>query len=226
MYTPKNAPESVHGFGVELRGQEKAGRKLAEYEDTKYALIKTGMTQVKEKFRQPVCLNGVGCGKSALLSHSLGLLRKYCQNKELLELLKDENHPLAIHISFNSMTSFHSAVESKNVELAVIRRILASCLNIKWEEALSIPLSDSLTLVNCINAIVAYHKKVNGMNDDQKLFFYLGIDEINKLIPYSDGASKPDYSMLKKLTRAVQILDLRSCFVSTLRKVCGPLSSL
>ena len=168
MYKPKNAPGSVHGFGVELRGQAKVGRKLAEYVDTQYALMQAGMTQVKEKFKQPVCLHGVGCGKSALLSHSLDLLRKYCQNKDLLELLQDENHPLAIHISFNSTTSFNSDFESKSVHLAVIRRILASCLHISWGEATSISLSDSLTLIHCLDAIATYHKKVHGMNNNDQ----------------------------------------------------------
>jgi hypothetical protein len=137
-----------------------------------------------------------------------------------LELLRDENHPLVIHISFNSTTAFNSDFESKNIELAVIRRILATCLNISWEEATSISLGDSLTLINCISAILAYHKKVHGMSNDQKLFIYLGIDEINKLIMFItnvyDGVKKPDYSMLKKLTNAVRVLDLRSGFVSTL----------
>ena len=119
------APDSVRGFGSELRGQEEAGRMLAEYVDEIYKLRKEGPILVKEKLKQPVCVHGVGRGKSILLSHGLSLHKKYCKNKDLLELLKDENHPLAIHITFNSKTSYSHDFE-ENIDLAVISRILAA----------------------------------------------------------------------------------------------------
>jgi hypothetical protein len=50
------------GGGCGLRGQEEAGRMLAEYVDEDFRLIRAGLTEVKEKFMQPLCVHGVGCG--------------------------------------------------------------------------------------------------------------------------------------------------------------------
>jgi len=213
VYKPKNAPESIPGFGSQLRDQETAGRMLAKYADNAYALSKAGDTKVKENFLQPVCVHGVGFGKSALLSQGLELHKQHCQNKDLLELLKDENHPLAIHITFNSDTSYKLDLE-RNVELAVVRRVLASCLDLKWNDVLNFPLSDTLTINQCVEAIMAYHKKVCGMRNDQKVFIYLGIDEINQLIYYSNH--KSDTNLLRNLAKAVQSLHSSNGFVSTL----------
>ena len=186
----------------------------AEYVDKKYALLEAGVTQVKENIMQPVCVHGVGLGKSALLSNGLDLHKKYCQDKDLLELLKDEIHPLAIHISFNSMTPFDSEDE-RNVALAVIRRILAGCLKVEWNIAKTFPLSDTLTINECIEAIMAYHKKVHGMRNDQKVFIYLAIDEINQLVRSSKNKSVADISLLKVISRLVQGLHSPNGFVST-----------
>ena len=87
----------MRGFGYELRGQEEAGSMLAEYVDEAFRLEQAGLRSVKEEFKQPVCVHGVGCGKSALLSHGLSLHQKHCAN---------------------------------------IRRILASCLDLIWDDAL------------------------------------------------------------------------------------------
>ena len=95
----ENAPNSVNGFGCNFRGQENAGMTLAKYVDEKFILVQTGATQVKEDFKQPVCVHGVGCGKSALLSNGLALHKKYCNNKMLGEMLKDNNQPLAIQMA-------------------------------------------------------------------------------------------------------------------------------
>jgi hypothetical protein len=215
VYNLHGAPDSVRGFGCELRGQEEAGRMLAEYVDEDFRLTQAGLTAVKEKFMQPVCVHGVGCGKSALLSHGLSLHKKHCKNKDLLELLKDENHPLAIHITFNSRTPLNYQYEA-NIGLAVVRRILATCLGLDWAVANVLPVRESLQVEDCLSAIAAYHRSVHGMKEGQKLFVYLGIDEINKLVPYSNGESKPDLFSLKGVVRAVQSLSSPSEHVSTL----------
>jgi hypothetical protein len=55
------------------------------------------------------------------------------------------------------------------------------------------------------------------MKEDQKLFVYLGIDEINQLVRYSGSGAKPDITSLKGVARALQSLSpLRNGFVSTL----------
>lgn len=209
----------MKGFGHELRGQEEAGRMLAEYVDKDFRLTKAGITQVKEKFVQPVYVHGVGCGKSALLGRGLSLLKKYCRNKDLSQLLEDNRHPLAIHISFNSKTPF-SHVHEKNVHLAVIRRILASCLGLDWDSAIQLPLSESLRINDCVRALMVYHRTVHGMKSDQMLFVYLGIDEINHLVYYPEPEPgtvvKPDINSLKRVARAVQSVSPTNGFVSTL----------
>lgn len=211
----KGSPDNVKGFGYELHGQEEAGRMLAEYVDEAFQLEQLGLIQVKEKFKQPVCVHGVGCGKSALLSHGLSLHRTHCRNNDLLELLGDHNHPLAIHISFNSKTSFRHEYETR-IDLALIRRILASCLGLNWEDALVLPLGESLRVQDCLRALMTYHKAVNGMKADQKLFVYLGIDEINQLVYYSGLGAKPDITSLKGVVKALKSLSPPNGFVSTL----------
>ena len=188
---------------------------LAEYVDEAFRLEQAGLTSVKEKFKQPVCVHGVGCGKSALLSHGLSLHQKHCANKDLLEILKDENFPLAIHISFNVKTSFSHEHETK-IDLAVIRRILASCLGLNWHAALDLPLSESLRVEDCLCALMTYHRTENGMKEDQKLFMYLGIDEIGELVRYSGGGAKPDITSLMGVARALRSLSPPNGFVSTL----------
>jgi hypothetical protein len=215
VYNVHGAPDSVRGFGCELRGQEEAGRMLAEYVDEDFRLTQAGLTAVKENFMLPVCVDGVGCGKSALLSQGLSLHKKHCKNKDLLELLKDENHPLAIHITFNFRTSFSHQYET-DVGMAVVRRILATCLGLDWAVANVLPVRESLRVEDCLRAIAAYHRSVHGMKEGQKLFVYLGIDEINMLVPYSNGESKPDLFSLKGVVRAVQSLSSPSEHVSTL----------
>eukprot|EP00981_Chlorochromonas_danica_P013971 scaffold7194_cov181-Ochromonas_danica.AAC.1 len=132
-----------------------------------------------------------------LCSVVVSLHKKHCRNKDLLELLEDENHPLAIHISFNSETSFSHKYETR-INLALIRRILASCLGfLDWGDALNLPLSESLKVLDSLRALMAYHRSVNGMKADQKLFVYLGIDEINQVVRYAFSGAKPDITTLK-----------------------------
>jgi hypothetical protein len=54
------------------------------------------------------------------------------------------------------------------------------------------------------------------MKEGQKLFVYLGIDEMNMLVRYSNGKSKPGIFSLKGVVRAVQSLSSPSEHVSTL----------
>jgi hypothetical protein len=205
----------VKGFGCELHGQEEAGGQLARYVDEKFTLKHAGLPTVKEDFMQPVCAHGVGCGKSALLDHGLFLHKKHCQNKDLLEMLKDENHPLAIHITFSSDTPF-DAYES-NIQLALIRRILAACLGLDWlPVARSLPLSESLQVADCLYALVAYQKTLHNLQDDEKLFVYLAVDEINMLVRYPSGGDKADITSLKALAKSLQGLSISNGFISTL----------
>eukprot|EP01031_Cornospumella_fuschlensis_P024760 gene24760-29920_t len=215
VYTTKNSLSSVKGFGSQFRGQEEAGRMLAGYVDEKYKLFQSELTKGKKDFVQPVCAHGVGCGKSALLSHGLDLHKMHCRNKDVLELLKDESFPLAIHITFNSHTCFMRRQEKDNIQLALIRRVLAACLGLNWSEILTFPLSNHLTLLQCLDALLAYHKEVHRIRDDQKVFVYLGIDEVNELV-HEIYDEKPDISSLKGVAGAMQGLFPRHGFVSTL----------
>jgi hypothetical protein len=209
----RNAPGSIKGFGCDLHGQDEAGRMLAEYVDKKFEMVGgVNDARVKENFQQPVCVHGVGCGKSAVLSRGLALHKKHCRNWGLQELLKEESHPLAIHITFNSDTLYGPVVEPI-VHSAVIRRILASCLDLDWPVVRDLPLSDSISVLDCLRAIISYHKTVHGMKEDQKVFVYLGIDEVNMLVRDTGASSNVD--ALKDLVIAVQGLRISDGFVSS-----------
>lgn len=179
---------------------------------------KDGLTPVKENVQQPVCVYGIGFGKSAILSNGLALLKKHCSNGDLKELLKDECFPLAIHISFNSKTPFDPTHES-NIDLALIRRILASCLGLTWVDAFALPLGDSLRVVDCLMAICTYHRIFHKLKQDQKMLCYFAVDEMNQLVQYIEtpqGVKKTDLTCLKKLSKIVQNLSSSSVFVSSL----------
>lgn len=188
---------------------------FAEYVDEDYRLQQAGLTQVKENFKQPVCIHGVGSGKSALLSNGLALLTKHCRNKDVCELLKEENCSIAIHITFNAKTRYSREYET-NFNFSVIRRILASCLDMNWDDARLLPLGESLLVVDCLTAIMSYHREMHEMREDKKLFVYLGIDEVNQLVYYPGSGAKPDTTSLKGIVRALQSLSPRNGFVSTL----------
>jgi hypothetical protein len=209
------APDSVRGFGSELHGQEEAGQTLAAYVDELHRLKQARHHCVKEDFKHPLCVDGVGCGKSVLLSHGLSMHKKHCKNRDLLELLKDEHHPLAIHITFSAKTSFNYEHET-NIRWAVIRRILASCLDLEWGVARDLPLGELLLVDDCLRAIVDYHKVVHGMKMKQGVFVYLGIDEINQLVRYPSSGPMSDITCLRDLTKATRTLSVPSGFVSTL----------
>lgn len=183
---------------------------MSQYVDEEYRLIHSGKYLLKEDVRQLVCVHGVGCGKSTLVSNGLTLLKKHCRNEELKEILSDEKHSLAIHITFNIDMPFSHAHET-SMDLAVIRRVLASCLGLDWNTAINLPLGN-LRISDCIGAIVSYHKAVNGVSDEQGMFVYLGIDEVNKLV----NGQLDDIATLKNLIQVVQRLSSHQCFVSTL----------
>jgi hypothetical protein len=52
--------------------------------------------------------------------------------KDLQELLKDENRLLAIHITFDSNTTFHHEYEKADA-FSCGRRILAGCMGMSWD---------------------------------------------------------------------------------------------
>lgn len=113
------------------------------------------------------------------------------------------------------MTGFNRQFES-NVQVAVIRRILASCLELTWDEAILLPLSHTLSINHCLNALMTYHKRVQGLSHDQKVFVYLGIDEVNQLVHYPSTDGKSDVRCLKEIAEAIQSISPRYGFVSTL----------
>jgi hypothetical protein len=210
VYNLRGAPESVKGFGSELHGQEGVGKTWAEVVDQRYRL-KAQDLNVKEYNKLPVCMDGIGVGKTTLLMNGLALLKNHCQHPELRELMQDESHPLVIHLTFNSTTTFDSLKE-RNPELALSRRVLKVRLGLDWECVP--PLGDPLTFKDCLNAIIEYHKSACGMEADQKLFVYLGIDEVNKLV------IDDDITFLKGIVRVVkQLFLIRNGFIATL--LCG-----
>jgi hypothetical protein len=74
-----------------------------------------------------------------------------------------------------------------------------------WDDARLLKLSESMHVEDCLRAIIAYHTSINGMRDEQKNVFVLGIDEINQLVFSRDGGVC-EISALKALTRALQSL--------------------
>ncbi len=161
-----------------------------------------------------VCIAGVGSGKSAFVSHGLQLHQQNChRHPELVEMLKDENRPLAIHITFNSDTPFDGKFE-KNMDHSLIRRILFAALDIPWLDACELPLSDSLTLNKCLDAIVKYHREVNGFQPDHKVFVYVGVDEINALVNLNISSSS--ISALKALGIAFRGSSITNGYLSSI----------
>ncbi len=62
----QGAPDSVKGFGSKIHGQDDVGKLLAEYADEQCELVmQEDFNAPKEKYKQPVCLDGIGQGKSA-----------------------------------------------------------------------------------------------------------------------------------------------------------------
>ncbi len=118
----QGAPDSLKGFGSKIHGQDEVGKLWAAYADRECELVTQGiMRSAKEKFTQPVCLDGVGQGKSALVDNGLSLLNKHCKNKDIVKSLRDENHPLSIHITFNSETKLDHKLE-RDADLAIYIR--------------------------------------------------------------------------------------------------------
>jgi hypothetical protein len=192
VYNLRGAPESVRGLGSELHGQEDAGKKWAEFVDQRYRLKAEDLT-AEENNKIPVCMDGIGVGKTALLMNGLALLKNHCQDPDLRGLMQDESHPLVIHLTFNGMTTFDPFREH-NPESALIRRVLKVCLGLDWQS--EPPLSHRLTLADCLDAIIEYHKSSCGMEADQKLFVYLGLDDVNKLTVNDDPAFLRELSTL------------------------------
>ena len=83
-------------------------------------------------------------------------------------------------------------------------------------EALKIPLSDSLTIYDCLGALLSHHRAVYRMKKDEEIFVYLGVDEVNELIKPLDEVGQADISYLRALGKAVKGLLLPNAFVCTL----------
>lgn len=178
-YRLKNSTTQV-GFGGKLRGREAAQIVLAEAADQLFDIKSTEVELDKEQSPQLVCLTGVGMGKSAFLAHGLESHRQFCKNPELQKLLHEDAKPLNMLISFNGNTTYEVA-EGSQAQILLCRRMLRNALGITWEEALEFKLSVELTAAKCINGIVRYHRKINGMKKTQKVFVFVGVDEINKI---------------------------------------------
>lgn len=153
------------GFGHALRGQQAAGRVLGEYTDNAYIrhIEDPSLDGVKET-EQAVCSAGVGYGKSTLVSNALPLLREHCTNEAVTAMLNESRFPLAIHLTFSTKHADFNPEIEKSIPHAVIRRMLCHCLpDLSWNNALRLPLSDSLQVQDCLGALVAYHREVCGL---------------------------------------------------------------
>lgn len=212
VYRMKNAPTSFGGFGQTFRGQEVAGSTLAEYVDEICRLKLLDSPHFpKEYLKQPVILHGVSSGKSAMLSNGLMLHKQYCKHPRLQELLSDEKYPLSILIDYNGTTKFSPESET-SISLSLIRRVLASSLGIEFGEVCSAPLGSTLSMRDCLSALLSYHKSVHGIPPESEVFVYLGIDEVNVLV---DTKEDPLNTRLKELVRIVNYITIAHGFVST-----------
>ena len=193
-----------------MRGREAAQLTLAKAADQLVGFKSTEEILTKEQSPQVICLAGGGMGKSAFLAHGLETHRKYCQNPELQKLLHKDAKPLNVLLSFNGSTTY-DYIEGTNANVLLNRRMLSRALGITWEEALEFKLSDQLTVAMCMEGIVRYHREINGMQPTQKVFVYLGVDDMSRVSP------PREHDLLRNIAEALRTLrDLQDIFVATL----------
>jgi hypothetical protein len=191
------------GFGSVLRGRSETQQAIARHADTLSTRRSNNQGLTKEHNSVVLCLWGAGTGKSRLLASGLETHHTHCKDPALKEILKDPRRCLQILTTFNNNTSY-AEQEGENGEKILARRLLAAVTEMPWEEAQSIPLDGFSTCNACIEAIAAYHRRVNGLADDAELFIFIGIDDIHKLITQTryDGGE-----MVRSVCRALRNLN-------------------
>lgn len=204
IYKPKNAPPGTDGFGSHMIGREEVAQALAQHADKLFvASLDESTRRVKEKFPQAVCVAGVGAGKTRFICSGLQAMQQHCEDEGLRALLKAENFPLPVHITFNSDTPYGGAWE-ENMELAVSRRIICAVTGMSWAQARLLSLSDKLKIPECLAAVTTYHKYTHHLPSDSQCLVYLAVDEVNKLIDRTQKSSDIALAPLRSLVHALK----------------------
>jgi hypothetical protein len=166
----------------------------------------------KESHPHILCMSGPGTGKSHLVDRGLESLKSIPADavNEYADLRRLANESsVAVHISFNSGTSFNRWDVKIGAEAAAASRVLTSYfgINKNLPDLKKIPGIENLSMRTAVEVVLSHYRgsrshmraqaranlgaAVDGTDDDidDDVLFYLGIDDVSSIVPLGEKVS-------------------------------------
>jgi hypothetical protein len=152
-----------------------------------------------------------------LAERGLSILRT-TSNPELTALIN--NHPLAIHTSFNSDSKFDALDRGNGAEWALSVRVLSSYYGIDFFTLGKLMNNVNVLFVDVVDFVSSHHRQLHNICPDECLLLYLAVDDVGQVLPAEKTDRSQFYrSFLKNITNimgALLIRDAPNIFVVTM----------
>lgn len=149
-------------------------------------------TNDKEAHPHVICMSAPGTGKSRLAEYGFEALKEKDSDYPALSSLANNDASLAVHISYNSGTSFDDKDVNIGCEASLACRMLASYFRSMensplYSQLRSVSNIKSLTLEACVNVILEdHHRRLHlSPTSDFRTLLYVAIDDITSIYSYS-----------------------------------------